>query len=688
MDATDLAGAWDAAVGDVSSDIEFEITDPAGNDVILTDNKFEAVSGIYTVSATYGGKNKEFEVEITVPAVPTAEWATGNESVKATFAYDITNSEDPAEAWWSFKQYDSNRIVQNNNQAYKDEGMWWKNSYVGLKPLMYTTVANAVNPMIRLGYYNGDFKMTSTPVQSVYPNPSSGWDYRGLIYTFRDTASSNYFTVRFSSGYGVDTKINVSYNGGAETGYIIAFSFIRRNSGTWNSSGGDLWPLAIKYDVENNVIKSNRNLSTVISLSDFGLTTAFETYTVDMTFTNVAAGHTAKLCVYSLNDYDLTTETKYTLEDNTHNEVLYATESGATTTDGTVDLNGVVKCWHSFYGDVSGDVSYTVADPASQAVSLSDGVFTALTSGDYTLSASYGENTEKNFTYSVSFPTGGAILKSARLNLTGKIGVQFLVSADRALYDALGGKVIFSVADVETEVDFSDWTAYGNDFIVECKVAAKQMTDTITVKFADKNGAETGETTYSVKTYADYVIENSDSSNLVDLAKAMLNYGAYAQVYFDYHTERLANVGLWDENDPVIALDGITAAGVSVSGAIEGISMSSLTLGLETTTDMYVLFNVDGAIDIADITFSVGGNTLTPVSYKGAYYVVIPNIAAKDLDTVYELNVSYGGDTATYSFSAQSYISAAFNYTGNANFKNLLKAIQLYNEKANVYFGV
>ena len=41
-----------------------------------------------------------------------AEWTTGNDTVTATFNYDITNSDY---ATWAFTEYDTNMNVQYNN---------------------------------------------------------------------------------------------------------------------------------------------------------------------------------------------------------------------------------------------------------------------------------------------------------------------------------------------------------------------------------------------------------------------------------------------------------------------------------------------------------------------------------------------------------------------------------------------
>ena len=66
---------------------------------------------------------------------------------------------------------------------------------------------------------------------------------------------------------------------------------------------------------------------------------------------------------------------------------------------------------------------------------------------------------------------------------------------------------------------------------------------------------------------------------------------------------------------------------------------------------------------------------------------MIKNVAAKDVDKTYNVTATFGENTATYTLSAQCYISAAFGQKDNVAYNNLLKAIELYNAAANAYFA-
>ena len=705
-DVKDVVGVWNSAVGTVVEDFSATVKDASGNDVALTDGKFAAENGTYTVTATYESQVVTFAVDITVPdisSVPSAEWATGNENVTATFGYDLKNSEYGANNWYygAVTEYTD---LTTKNAALQAEGFWTEDDYVNMdfKPLFYQTVAGADNPSINLGYYSDDFMMSSHAVHSIMADTTTGnynrfanFDYQGLIYTFTDIETGNYFRVKVYSYVAAnDAKlqrgyIQISYNGGEYSSDVLTtyyFGGQYRQSAN-NASSETFSFLNIKYDKSANAIKHKWDLSGSISLAGSGIP-AFNNYKVDMEFWNIRSGRTAGLMVYFLNGYELCEENKYTLADNNHNAVMMENNTQATAaSNGVVSLANTVKVWNNFDGFVESGIAYSVTDKGGNSVAVENDAFVATYAGEYTVTAAYGENVTKEVTLNVSYPDGGIIIKKARLNLEGKIGVQFLLSVDENLYDADGGKAVFTIADEEVEVPFSSWVASGKDYIVECKVAAKQMTDLISLKCVDKNGVETASLTYSVKEYANAILSSENSSQkLISLVKAMLNYGAYAQTYFNYNTENLANAGVFEGENPVDTLTEITAATITLDGAVTDVALKSLSLALEAETEIYVLFALNG-VDMADVEFKLGDTVLKKTALGSDCCVIIPNIAAKDIDNAVSITVTHAGETATYTMSAQVYLSIAYGKLNNVAYDNLLKAIQLYNVAADEYFG-
>lgn len=78
------------------------------------------------------------------------------------------------------------------------------------------------------------------------------------------------------------------------------------------------------------------------------------------------------------------------------------------------------------------------------------------------------------------------------------------------------------------------------------------------------DGTPVGEAeAYSVMAYCDAAIsyfgQNEAYASLINLMKAMLNYGAYSQIQFDYSTDNLANAGLEGTSLPELTADDLAA---------------------------------------------------------------------------------------------------------------------------------
>lgn len=227
-------------------------------------------------------------------------------------------------------------------------------------------------------------------------------------------------------------------------------------------------------------------------------------------------------------------------------------------------------------------------------------------------------------------------------------------------------------------------------------IPAKRIGDKVTIKLLLKDGTEGFTYETSVKNYAEYIIRNRsneaayDESN--DLAKALLNYGTYAQKYFDYQGSGLANASLTeDERNFITQLsdEAFDAYAPVVSGEDEKLVYRGSSLLLESGTAIRHYFKLKSGAKISDYTFTVckkgeeeSKQVLVPSSRLGNYYVDIPDISSADLDTTYILNV---GDI-TVQYSALSYGNEAVNKSKDKTLLDLVKALYLYNYEADWYF--
>ena len=227
-------------------------------------------------------------------------------------------------------------------------------------------------------------------------------------------------------------------------------------------------------------------------------------------------------------------------------------------------------------------------------------------------------------------------------------------------------------------------------YVFSCDVSSYEMTQQVKAQMFDGNGNSTHEYSYTVRDYAEYILRNPKYYYEEDVmfAKAILNYGACAQEYWNTEKEDLANKNL-NESDRVI--NTLTASDLesyevskvtNKSGSFEGYS---LVLKSETTLKAY--YKPAEGTDINNLTFKANGQTVTPVK-SGEYYILsVENIKAWDLDTNYKFEVYDGDETLEFSFSAMSYCYSVLknseSYTDSLI--QLISALRIYQQRSEVY---
>ena len=216
------------------------------------------------------------------------------------------------------------------------------------------------------------------------------------------------------------------------------------------------------------------------------------------------------------------------------------------------------------------------------------------------------------------------------------------------------------------------------------------MTSEVKIELV-KDGDTYGKSyTTSVAEYLEELIEESQSEEAVALAKATLNYGAYAQLYFAEHNENpelaknLANASLSDSDKAdigAVTADMLIENRISQTGEVQ---LTSATLVLTSQTKMKLYFNATSSAVVA-----VGDKELTKYATEneGEYYVIIDGVNPAGLNDRVDLTITDGDKVGNVSLSVLSCVDAIL-YAGDAMpeaLTNLAKAIYLYNVAADAY---
>ena len=391
-----------------------------------------------------------------------------------------------------------------------------------------------------------------------------------VLYTaYGDYEDDGYITVGANSAGSLNDGLKVSlksapYNSGAEF-WLRAPFFDVNGEHVLLARPGNSVGISI-VNVDNAVVPAFRlNLSSVLFASAAPAATSD-----DVEVGTIAAGEAMTL---RLNGSNSNIGSGVADVDN---EIIRVTKGS---TAGTVSL--VVQG-----NDGTSDWYYSKMISADTTVYVSN-IESALTSfgiSDVDLSSCkiWLETTIDNVTYAVNIHMDedsdgycdecgkivdgiGAKLAGYSLRLDGNIGVNFYMELDASVLEDDTAYMQFTLPNVAEPVKIYVNSVEGSTkvinsktyYVFTCEVAAKEMTDTIKAQIFCSNGTKTGtEYEYSVREYAVSLLGRTGATDKeIALAKAMLNYGAYAQTYFGYNLNNPANAGYVDNT---LAIDTST----------------------------------------------------------------------------------------------------------------------------------
>ena len=235
-------------------------------------------------------------------------------------------------------------------------------------------------------------------------------------------------------------------------------------------------------------------------------------------------------------------------------------------------------------------------------------------------------------------------------------------------------------------------------------VFAKELSVDVKVTiFADGEVIKTE--IYSVKEYAmKQLAKNNIPANLKTLLVDMLNYGAAAQIYWNYNTDNLANADLTEDQQALASqeLAEMTSHKNAVGGEDATVVLAGTALVLENAieTNYYLNLNGHNAEDlVAKITYvdCLGKEVEVVVegkdfAVKDQYHVVrFSGLSSREMRTVYSMTVfDKEGNvvSATYEYSIESYAVSQLSKTAEGtDFYNILVAMMKYGFSAESYFN-
>lgn len=261
-----------------------------------------------------------------------------------------------------------------------------------------------------------------------------------------------------------------------------------------------------------------------------------------------------------------------------------------------------------------------------------------------------------------------ASINDVSLTLDGTIGLNFYTKIPGAYENAA---MRFTYADGATETIQQPATLTDGYYKFTAKVLPKNYNKQVKAELMSGDTVlDTAQ--YSVKDYCDYVAEKSSDEKLKSLCASLVNYGAAADNYFNDAQNQITEATVTAEN-----LKGYQAT--AQGSAPEGVTVNEISLIIESETSIRLYVTLpDG------VTVQVNDKEAQIKTDGNKRYIEIANIAAKDLDNVYEITFD---DGYTIKCSALTYVYEVLSHESDDSLKTVAKALYSYNQAANAYFA-
>ena len=282
---------------------------------------------------------------------------------------------------------------------------------------------------------------------------------------------------------------------------------------------------------------------------------------------------------------------------------------------------------------------------------------------------------------------GGERIEGYTVTLDGSLGVNYYMDLSSTVSSHGDTAYMeFTVGNnAPQQVYVRDAVKDGDHYIFRCDVAAKEMTTTIKAKLIDGDEVLL-EGSFTVKEYADYLLdedyEHPDYENYRELVIALLNYGAYAQLYFGTNVNKLANAGC-AYNNGEMDTDIPSEYGGFTSTLPAGVTFAGVSLSLESETTLSFYFR-----SASNLSFSYSDPSRIEDPFTvGSYKVVrITGIKAGELGSDITLTVTVNGADYTVSFKPITYCYLVLNgASSDTDLQNVCRALYLFFDKAKTY---
>lgn len=293
-------------------------------------------------------------------------------------------------------------------------------------------------------------------------------------------------------------------------------------------------------------------------------------------------------------------------------------------------------------------------------------------------------NSYKNVFVEIPEVTGNTVSLSGSINLNYHITLTYNVveAGETSIKFCYDDGTVISQMNIKDAIATDD---SGLNFLISCPISASKMAKNIRVYYVVDGLEICISDDCSIKKYAEYIINNASTNEeyakASDVVKAMLNYGAFSEIALLGVESSDTNSILTDEEISLNNFPDVSEYEYALKDLSDKVKYAGSLISLKNETVIRHYFELEKDINIDELTFTVDGNTVTPVADGKYYRIDIAGIKAKNLDVRYQVKV----DGLTLDYSVTSYINSAVNSNLSDSVKNAAKALFLYHNAVQNY---
>ena len=301
--------------------------------------------------------------------------------------------------------------------------------------------------------------------------------------------------------------------------------------------------------------------------------------------------------------------------------------------------------------------------------------------------------------------------KGYSVSLTDNIGANLYAAVSSDISEDAGAKVRFTYSDasyVEKALSDFETTDYNGESVkvIKYETVPAKLTEQVDISIIKSDGTQSNSFAFSPADYLNDLIaknqsETAEEEKFINIAKALLDYGAYSQLYFNVNTTDLANKNLSEDAVSSLSVyDILNATADEETSSLSNADLEYIGSSLVCTsgTAMKLYFVNKNSLTLQQIKQKYDINVLNEqadrdgkckydVTLDGSLLCIrIDKLNPYQLPLAYTVTLKSSDGTLQRIVSPYSYIRKAVQ--GNdVKLQNLCKAVYLYGKAAQNYIG-